>query len=193
MKGYIASPRDLPEPGIEPTSPPRAGGFWVTGHQGSPSRDTEGSTEEGIGAGGRRQQAKGALEAPRPSRFRPRPAVAGDGPHVQVVVREGVDPRTQPLVLVLVHGVADVHDGRRHLRDMEQASGWLRCSGSAGCRRSPLIGSGPPPFLKQLPAPCKREVQAVGGGPSCCEATPPQKDTPGRPPRVHGQETSVPP
>jgi len=30
------SPGDIPDPGIEPTSPALAGGFFTTGHQGSP-------------------------------------------------------------------------------------------------------------------------------------------------------------
>ena len=34
------SPEDLPDPGIEPASPTLAGGFFTTGHQGSPSWDT---------------------------------------------------------------------------------------------------------------------------------------------------------
>ncbi|KAL0608136.1 Protein GVQW1 [Plecturocebus cupreus] len=38
------------------------------------------------------------------------PAVAGYGAHVQVMVCERVDPCTQPLVPVLVHGVTDVHN-----------------------------------------------------------------------------------
>lgn len=46
---------------------------------------------------------------PSPARVPASPAVAGDGAHVQVVVCEGVNPRAQPLVPVLVHGVADVH------------------------------------------------------------------------------------
>lgn len=38
------------------------------------------------------------------------PAVAGYGAHIQVMVCERVDPCTQPLMPILVHGVTDVHD-----------------------------------------------------------------------------------
>lgn len=95
------------------------------------------------------------------------PAVAGDGAHVQVVVREGVDPRTQPLVPVLVHGVQDVHDvvalqghgaGVQLAGDVEVQPD---VEGVAG-RDKPLVY-----VLQQLPVPCgtkawKQRWPAVG-------------------------------
>lgn len=68
--------------------------------------------KEGMGGAPREPPcwAAAAPAHPGPAPAPASPAVAGYGAHVQVLVRVRVDPCAQPLMPVLVHGVADVHD-----------------------------------------------------------------------------------